>query len=70
MTIEQLIDLAVFNVQYASDNTAFDHAERAVCAATAQAAAMTAQAMMIFDQWQDYNRDALENERSDWRDAQ
>ncbi len=47
MNVEELIDLAVFNVQYASDNTAFDQAERAVCAATAQAAAATAQAMMM-----------------------
>ena len=47
MSIDELLDLAQFNVQYASDNTAFDQTERAVCAATAQAAALTAQAMLL-----------------------
>lgn len=37
-------------------------------ASAASAHAATAQAMMMFDQWQEYNRDALENARTDHRD--
>jgi hypothetical protein len=47
MTIDELLKIAQENIGYARLTNTMDQAERGICAAIAQAAAQTAQAMIL-----------------------
>ena len=47
MTIDELLKIAQENIGYARLTNTMDQAERGICATIAQAAALTAQAMIL-----------------------
>jgi hypothetical protein len=48
MTIDELLKIAQENIGYARLTNTMDQAERGICAAIAQAAAQTAQVMILY----------------------
>ena len=66
MTIDELIQAAQENVALAIKTISISESNG--YAAIAQAAALTAQVMMQYEQWQEYNRAASENSYIDQRE--